>query len=174
MALLTRFHNVQTSLGITQDMLCLCTLLTAHNLLPTCCPLEMRYMPAPVTQLSESMRVCMCVCRLLSQPGSPRSKKFKGPSGLPIASPVMDPGHLLTKLNADITQKHRHEFSLETCLGPTIFHRTKVGCTCLPACLPACVCSRLLSFYAQLQRCTNDACLACRKCLQTASMLVFH
>ncbi|KAL0042783.1 hypothetical protein WJX79_011021 [Trebouxia sp. C0005] len=63
---------------------------------------------------------------LLAQPSSPRSKKFKGPSGLPIASPVMDPGHLLTKLNADITQKHRHEFSLETCLGPTIFHRTKV------------------------------------------------
>ncbi|DBA93880.1 TPA: hypothetical protein ACH3X3_013925 [Trebouxia sp. C0006] len=63
---------------------------------------------------------------LLSHPSSPRSKKFKGPSGLPIASPVLDPGHLLTKLNADITQKHRHEFSLETCLGPTIFHRTKV------------------------------------------------
>jgi len=51
----------------------------------------------------------------------------------------MDPGHLLTKLNADITQKHRHEFSLETCLGPTIFHRTKVGCTCLPAYLLVCV-----------------------------------
>ena len=78
---------------------------------------------------------CVCACRLLSHPSSPRSKKFKGPSGLPIASPVLDPGHLLTKLNADITQKHRHEFSLETCLGPTIFHRTKVAFTCLPACL---------------------------------------
>jgi len=77
----------------------------------------------------------VCECRLLSHPSSPRSKKFKGPSGLPIASPVLDPGHLLTKLNADITQKHRHEFSLETCLGPTIFHRTKVAFTCLPACL---------------------------------------
>lgn len=68
----------------------------------------------------------MAACRLLSQPSSPKSKKLKGPAGLPLASPVMDPGHLLTKLNADIAQKHRHEFSLETCLGPTIFHRTKV------------------------------------------------
>jgi len=51
----------------------------------------------------------------------------------------MDPGHLLTKLNPDITQKHRHEFSLETCLGPTIFHRTKVACICLSACLSVCI-----------------------------------
>lgn len=45
-----------------------------------------------------------------------------------MPSPVVDPGHLLTKLNGDAAPKRckRHEFSLETCLGPTIFHRTKV------------------------------------------------
>ena len=109
--------------------------LTARTVCPLAAHLKMQYVPAPVVWPSQSIHVCMWVCRLLSQAGSPRSKKFKSPSGLPIASPVMDPGHLLTKLNADITQKHRHEFSLETCLGPTIFHRTKVACTCLPACL---------------------------------------
>lgn len=66
------------------------------------------------------------MCRLLPQAVSPRSKKFKGPGGLPLPSPV-DPGHLLTKLNGDAAPKRckRHEFSLDTCLGPTIFHRTK-------------------------------------------------
>ncbi|KAL3144165.1 hypothetical protein ABBQ32_003949 [Trebouxia sp. C0010 RCD-2024] len=65
---------------------------------------------------------------LLSPAVSPRSKKFKGPGGLPLPSPMVDPGHLLTKLNGDAAAKRckRHEFSLDTCLGPTIFHRTKV------------------------------------------------
>ena len=83
-----------------------------------------------------ALYICFLLCRLLMQPASPRSKKFKGPAGLPLASPVVDPGHLLTKLNADIAAKRckRHEFSLETCLGPTIFHRTKV-CLCPPCCL---------------------------------------
>ena len=66
--------------------------------------------------------------RLLSQASSPRPKKLKGPGGLAITAPGMDPGHLLTKLNADSQKRFkRHEFSLETCLGPTIFHRTKVS-----------------------------------------------
>lgn len=69
----------------------------------------------------------LSVCRLLNQAVSPRSKKFKGPGGLPLPSPTADPGHLLTKLNGDAPKRcKRHEFSLDTCLGPTIFHRTKV------------------------------------------------
>ena len=99
----------------------------------------------------------------MSQPTSPRHKKLKGPGGLSVASPVMDPGHLLTKLNGEAAPKRckRHEFSLETCLGPTIFHRTKVcflhaptiiaaamlyvGCGSEGACnVPPCLISQLM------------------------------
>ena len=45
-------------------------------------------------------------------------------------SEVPDPGHLLAKFRpsgpAGSRRLKRFDFSLETCLGPTIFHRTKV------------------------------------------------
>ena len=45
-------------------------------------------------------------------------------------SEVPDPGHLLAKFRPSGTggsrRLKRFDFSLETCLGPTIFHRTKV------------------------------------------------
>ena len=96
------------------------------------------------------------VFRLLPQPASPRSKKFKGPAGLPLSTPIIDPGHLLTKLNPDLAQKRckRHEFSLETCLGPTIFHRTKVCSLYQPS---SCLCfSYMLLSQSLLLLCFAD------------------
>ena len=87
----------------------------------------------------EPGRMFIDACRLLTPPTSPRDKKLKGPSGLAMPAPAVDPGHLLTKLNPDLAQKRckRHEFSLETCLGPTIFHRTKVCCIPHAAYMPS-------------------------------------
>ena len=113
------------------------TLMLMCNLAGTLCmPIKSSFFVLPrskhnvmgstLGRTSHERACCAVVCRLLPQAVSPRSKKFKGPGGLPLPSPV-DPGHLLTKLNGDAASKRckRHEFSLDTCLGPTIFHRTK-------------------------------------------------
>lgn len=111
------------------------------------------------------------MCRLLTQAVSPRSKKLKGPGGLALPSPV-DPGHLLTKLNGDAAPKRckRHEFSLDTCLGPTIFHRTKA---CHAHASPVTTTSHLApSAVSLLLLCTHFVCT--QPCLPSCRLAGKH
>ena len=121
--------TLQCVIAALPSVSCMCTLTTdylACNADSTLTQVVIS-LPQKLTAIIQDKLLCF-VFRLLPQPASPRSKKFKGPAGLPLSTPIIDPGHLLTKLNPDLAQKRckRHEFSLETCLGPTIFHRTKV------------------------------------------------
>lgn len=85
--------------------------------------------------LCRTLRSSESVLRLVGRLGSMnRMDSVDSIVEAPTTSEVTDPGHVLRRFNCATgggvvegeSHSKRYEFAIETCVGPSIFHRTKV------------------------------------------------